>query len=216
MTDDPEHVMTISSGCRVGPYQILGPLGAGGMGEVFRARDPKLGREVAIKVLPASLAIATSSPPLSIESWRAGVASNGQAREATMIQARASRMVEPPVPDTPTTTVPLPGSERPVPAESASAGLDPATAMIHLRRLRYYRNLLTEAFESTVWPDRPAGTLRQERLALGIDRPELDVVALWSVRCGDGTVAIPFIEYILARAAEAASAFGVVDGHGQL
>jgi hypothetical protein len=37
-------------GDRLGPYQILAPIGAGGMGEVYRARDPRLGRDVAIKV----------------------------------------------------------------------------------------------------------------------------------------------------------------------
>ncbi len=47
--------MTISAGSRLGPYEILAPLGAGGMGEVYRAKDPRLGRDVAIKVLPASL-----------------------------------------------------------------------------------------------------------------------------------------------------------------
>ncbi len=48
--------MPLSIGTRLGPYEILAPLGAGGMGEVYRARDGKLERDVAIKVLPASLA----------------------------------------------------------------------------------------------------------------------------------------------------------------
>ena len=48
--------MTLTSGSRLGPYEITAAIGAGGMGEVFRARDTKLGRDVAIKVLPASLA----------------------------------------------------------------------------------------------------------------------------------------------------------------
>src|SRR5512141_1557759 len=46
--------MTLSAGSRLGPYEILGQIGAGGMGEVYRAKDPRLGRDVAIKVIPAS------------------------------------------------------------------------------------------------------------------------------------------------------------------
>jgi hypothetical protein len=48
--------MTLSPGARLGPYEITASIGAGGMGEVFRARDTKLNREVAIKVLPPALA----------------------------------------------------------------------------------------------------------------------------------------------------------------
>jgi serine/threonine protein kinase len=53
--------MSLPSGTKLGPYEIQSPLGAGGMGEVYRARDTRLGRDVAIKVLPAHL---SSNPDL--------------------------------------------------------------------------------------------------------------------------------------------------------
>ncbi|MGD0509352.1 MAG: protein kinase, partial [Terriglobales bacterium] len=55
--------MTLASGTKLGPYEIQSPLGAGGMGEVYRARDTRLERDVAVKVLPANL---SSAPSLRI------------------------------------------------------------------------------------------------------------------------------------------------------
>ena len=84
--------MTLRAGTRLGPYEILAPLGAGGMGEVYRARDAKLERDIAVKVLPESVAgdpealsrfereakaVAALSHP---KSWRAST--SGSARES--------------------------------------------------------------------------------------------------------------------------------------
>src|SRR6202171_2929481 len=55
--------MALTSGTKLGPYEIQAALGAGGMGEVYRARDTRLGRDVAIKVLPSHLSSDPDSKP---------------------------------------------------------------------------------------------------------------------------------------------------------
>jgi serine/threonine protein kinase len=62
----------LSAGTRVGPYEIVGAIGAGGMGEVYRARDTKLGRDVALKILPDAFAADPDRLALCQERERAG------------------------------------------------------------------------------------------------------------------------------------------------
>ena len=50
--------MTLQTGTRLGPYEIVAPIGAGGMGEVYRARDTRLDRQVAVKILPEGESLA--------------------------------------------------------------------------------------------------------------------------------------------------------------
>jgi len=56
--------MALAPGSRLGPYEILSPLGAGGMGEVYLAKDTKLGRNVALKVLPEGFTQDPNRTPL--------------------------------------------------------------------------------------------------------------------------------------------------------
>src|ERR1051326_8039129 len=66
--------MPLAPGNKLGPYEIVSPLGAGGMGEVYRARDTRLGRDVAIKVLPQHL---SSNPDLKARFEREAKAISG-------------------------------------------------------------------------------------------------------------------------------------------
>src|SRR5262245_467036 len=68
--------MPLGAGARLGSYEIISPLGAGGMGEVYRARDPRLGREVAIKILPSGREANPVSKARFIQEARAASALN--------------------------------------------------------------------------------------------------------------------------------------------
>jgi eukaryotic-like serine/threonine-protein kinase len=68
--------MALTSGSKLGPYEILAPLGAGAMGEVYRARDPRLGRDVALKILPSAFATDASRQARFEQEARAAAALN--------------------------------------------------------------------------------------------------------------------------------------------
>src|SRR6185312_15853447 len=68
--------MPLSSGDKLGPYEILSLIGKGGMGEVYRARDPRLGRDVAVKVLPADRMADQSRRRRFVQEARAAAALN--------------------------------------------------------------------------------------------------------------------------------------------
>ena len=64
--------MALTSGTKLGPYEIESPIGAGGMGEVYRAKDTRLDRTVAIKILPTHLSANPSAATNSVP-WQSGV-----------------------------------------------------------------------------------------------------------------------------------------------
>ena len=86
-----------------------------------------------------------------------------------------------------------------VPGGSLTAPMH-SIAEMHFHRLRYFVDLIAIAYRQAVQPDPMPRSLRGERIALGIDVPELDTVPLWSVRRDDGGVAVPCVEFMLDQA----------------
>ena len=78
--------MPLAAGSRLGPYEVLSAIGAGGMGEVYRARDTKLNREVALKILPADIrARCRSTRPLQARSTSPRLARSSKHRRLSMV-----------------------------------------------------------------------------------------------------------------------------------
>jgi hypothetical protein len=80
--------MALTTGSRLGPHEITALLGAGGMGEVYRARDARLKREVALKILPESFA--ADPDRLARFEGEAEVLASGAPRELTRFQAEST------------------------------------------------------------------------------------------------------------------------------
>jgi hypothetical protein len=82
-----------------------------------------------------------------------------------------------------------------------------AVAVEELQRMRYFQDLLEQGFRHALQPTEQPDTLRTRRIALGIPLPELDLVPLWSRRAQDGTLSIPFIDFLLAQFLESVEHF---------
>jgi len=82
-------------------------------------------------------------------------------------------------------------------SRKARAVLTPARLM--LPRMRYYVDLLVAGYRQAIHPEPLPRCLRAERIALGIDLPELDAGPLWASRAADGAVSIPFADFVLGR-----------------
>ena len=97
------------------------------------------------------------------------------------------------------------GRFQPVPALATVGRLEERASTVHsplelhVRRLHYFMDLLETGFRHALQPDPLPRSLRAERIALGVDLPELDTVPLWSVKRADGAVAVPFVEFIVAE-----------------
>jgi hypothetical protein len=91
-------------------------------------------------------------------------------------------------------------SGRPAVPQGAGVTALMGDAARQIGRLRYFRDLLLQGYRSAMEPGPRSGTLRSERLSIGIDLPELDAVSFWSTRRQDGSVSIAFIKYALTEA----------------